>query len=100
MKQLVKLKRLRDEVARTALDGRDRVLDCAVAGHDNTDDVRILLERRLDHLSPVDAGEAEVRDDDVEREISEQSKSILARLCLNDTVAVLRQPFGGHFTEG
>ncbi len=74
VQQLVDLKRLADEVPRAALDGFDRFLDGAVAGDHDRDDLRIALDGGVDDGGAVDAGQAQVGDDDVEGEFGESGE--------------------------
>ena len=78
VQQLVELERLADEVGGAALDGVDGVLDGAVAGDDDADDARVALQGRVEHLAAVDAGQAQVRDQDVEGELLELLEGLLA----------------------
>ena len=71
MQQRVELERLGDEVGRALLDRLDGVLHRAVAGDDDGDDVGIALERGVEHLPAVDAGQPQVGDEDVEGEVGE-----------------------------
>ena len=57
--------------AGAALDRLDRILHRAVTGDDDRDDVGIALDRGFDDGGSVDAGQPQVGDDDVEREIGE-----------------------------
>ncbi len=78
MHQLVELKRLGDEIRRAALDRVHGVLHRAVAGDDDADDAGIAADRRFDHPPAVDAGHAEIGDDDVEGELLEQIERFFA----------------------
>ena len=83
-----------------ALDGVDRVLDGAVAGHDDADDPRVALERGVEHLAAVDAGQAEIRDQDVEGEAFQLVERLLAGRSLGDREALFGEPFGHDGTQG
>ena len=93
MQQLVELKRLGDEAGGALLDRLDGVFHRAVAGDDDGDDVGIALERRVEHLPAVDAGQPQVGDEDVEGEIGEPLERLLAAVRLLDDEAVIGQPF-------
>ena len=93
MQQRVELERLGDEVGRALLDRVDRVLHRAEAGDDDRDDLGVTLERGLEHGASVHAGEAEVRDDDVEREIGEPRERLFAAGGLFHDEAVVGQAF-------
>ena len=54
----------------------------------------IALERLGQHLAAVDARQAQVRDQDVEREPLELLERLLARGGLRHLVASVGQPFG------
>ena len=94
MQQLVDQERLAHEVARAALDRYVGVLHRAVAGDHDRDDVGIALDRRFDDGGAVDARQAEVSDDDVEREIGEARDGRLAGIRLLDVVATVGQLLG------
>ena len=94
VQQLVDLKRLADEVPRAPLDGLDRILHRAVSGDDDGDDVGVALDGGFDDGGAVDAGQPEVGDDDVEREIGEPGERRLARVGLFDLVAAVGQLLG------
>ena len=99
MKQGVELKRLGDEVGRPLFDGLDRVFDGAVAGNHDRDDFRVALERGFEDLPAVDAGQAQVRDEDVEGEPREPLEGEFPAAGLLDDEAVVRQPLGNGLTE-
>ena len=80
VQQLVDLKRLADEIARAALDGLDGVFHRAVSRDDDRDDIRIARDGGFDHRRAVDAGQPQVGEDDVEREIGEPSRWRLRRI--------------------
>ena len=90
--QLVELKRLGDEIRRAALDRVNGVLHRAIAGDHDGDDARVALDRRLDDLCPVDARQAEVGDEDVERKLIEQFEGFFAAVGLDHLETALRQP--------
>ena len=76
--QLVELKRLGDEIGDAQLGHVDGVLHRAVAGDDDRDDAGIARERGFDDFAPVDAGQAQVGDDDVEGKTVERLEGGLA----------------------
>ena len=93
------LERLGDEVARAAADRLHGVLDGAVAGHDDADQVRILLHRGLDKLRPVDARQPQVGDHDVEGETGELLQRRFPGSGLRHVVAVLLQMLRRRFAQ-
>ena len=99
VQQLVDLKRLADEIPRASLDRFDRVLHGAEPGDNDGDDVGVARDGRLEHLGSVDARQAQVGDDDVEREIGQPAERRLAGLGLRDLVAVVGQLLGNRLTE-
>ena len=94
MQQLVELERLGDEVGGALLDRFDGFLHGAVAGDDDRDDVRIALERGVEHLPAVDAGQPQVGDEDVEGEIGEPLRAPASRFGLFDDEAVIGEALG------
>ena len=101
MQQLVELKRLGDEVRRAALDRIDGVLHRAVAGDDDGDDARDSGRRAASMTAgPVDAGQPQVGDDDVEGELLEQLERLFAAVGLDDFEAALGQPLGHERAQG
>ena len=99
MQQRVELKRLGDEVGRALLDRVDRVLHRAVAGDDDGDDLGIALERGVEHLPAVDAGQPQVGDEDVEGELGQPRERLLAAVGLFDDEAVVRQPLRDRLAQ-
>ena len=85
--------------ARAALDGLDGVLHRAVAGDDDRDDVGIALDGGFDDGGAVDAGQAQVGDDDVEGELGEPRERRLARVGLLDLVAAVGQLLGDGLAQ-
>ena len=77
----------------------DGVLHGAEAGDDDGDDVGVALERGVEHRAAVDAGQPEVRDDDVEGEIGEPRERLFAARRLLDDEAVIGQPFGNSLPQ-
>jgi hypothetical protein len=67
VQQRIRLKRLRDEVARALFDQVDRILHRAVPGDDDRNDVGIAGARLLQHLPAINARQPQVRYDDVVR---------------------------------
>ena len=94
VQQLVDLKRLADEIPRAALDRFDRVLHRAVAGDDDRDDVGVAGDGGFDDRGAVDAGQAKVGDDDVEREVGQPRDGRFARFGLFDVIAAVGQLLG------
>ena len=100
VKKLVDLKRLADEVPRTAFDGLDSVFDGAEAGDHDGHDVRIALDGGVNHGRAVDTRQAEVRDDDVEGEVGELREGGFAGGGLFDQESPRRELFGDDFPQG
>ena len=71
----------------------------AVAGDDHRHDLRIALERELDHLGAVDAGQPQIGDDRVEGEVGQQVARGLAALRFRHAVAVLDEALGRRFAK-
>ena len=94
VQQFVDLKRLADEIRRAALDGFDRILHRSVAGDDDGDDVGVAGDGGFDDRGAVDAGQPQVRDDDVEGEFGEPRDRGLARFGLLDLIAAVGQLLG------
>jgi len=92
VEERVELKRLRDEVSRALLDRVHGVLHGPEARDDDRDDLGIPLESRLEHGPAVDAGQAEVGDDDVEGELGQPGECVLAAGRLLDDEAVIGEP--------
>ena len=69
VKEMVELKRFRDEVTGSPFDGFDRVLDGAIPGHHHAYDIWISVEGRLEDLGAINTRKTEVGDDHVERKI-------------------------------
>ena len=91
MQQRIELKWLGDEVRRALFDGVHRIFHRAEAGDDDGDDVGISLERGIEHLAAVDAGQTQVGDEDVEGEVGEPALSASSPLSdLFDVEAVIR----------
>ena len=63
------------------------------------DDLGIALERGLEDLPAVDAGQAQVGDEDVEGELREPLERVLAAVGLLDDEAVVRQPLGNRLAQ-
>ena len=59
----------------------------------------IALERRLEHGAAVDAGQPEVRDDDVEREIGQPRERLFAARGLLDDEAVVGETLRDRFPQ-
>jgi len=100
VQQFVDLKRLVDEVPRAALDGLHRVLHRAVAGHHDRNDVGIAADGGVDNRGSVDAGQAQVRDDDVEGKVRKTNDRGLARLGLLDLITPVGKLFGDGLSKG
>ena len=71
----------------------------AEAGDHDGDDVGIAGEGLVEHLPAVDAGQPQVGDQDVERELVEPLERLFARAGLLDPESVLGEPFGNHLAE-
>ena len=99
MEQRVELKRLGDEIGCPLLDRVDRVLDGAEARDDDRDDVGIALERGIQDGAAVDAGQAEISDDDVEREFHQPRERFFAAAGLLHDEAVIGEAFGDGLAE-
>ena len=99
MQQRVELKRLGDEVRRALLDRVDGVLHGAEAGDDDRDDVRVALERGVEHLPAVDAGQAEVGDEDVEGEVGQPSSASSPLAACSTDEAMVGQPLGDGLAQ-
>ena len=99
VQQVVEGERLHHEVGGPALDGGDRVLHRAVAGDDHRHDLRIALERELDHFGAVDAGQPQIGDDRVEGEVGQQVARSFAALRFRHAVAVLDEALGRRFAK-
>ena len=100
VQELVELERLGDEVDRAALDDIDRVAHRAVARHHDGKDLGIAADRRLNHLRAVDAGQPEVGDEKVERELGEAFEGLLPAFGLDHLEAAVGQPLGHGLAEG
>ena len=99
VQQLVELKRLGDEIGRAALDGFDRVLHRSVSGDDDADDVGIAKQGGFEDARAVEAGQAQVGDDDVEGKFGELLDGLLARVGLLDFETVLGQALGERLAQ-
>ena len=99
MQQRVELERLGDEVGRALLDRVDGVLHRAVAGDHDGDDVGVALERGVEDLPAVDAGQPQVGDQDVERKRGQPFERLLAAGRLLDEEAVVGEPLGDRLAE-
>ena len=94
MQELIELKRLGDELGRAAFDRLDRVLDGAEAGHDDTHDLGVALDRGTEHFPAVYAWKAEIGQHHVEREFAESFDRLLSAGDRDDLVLVVNQAFG------
>ena len=99
MEQRVELKGLGDEVGGALLDRVDGVLHRPVAGDHDCDDVGIALERGIEDLAAVDAGQPQVGDEDVEGEVGEALERLFAAVGLLDDEAVIREALGDRLTQ-
>src|SRR6185295_3408372 len=72
MKEFVELERLSDKVRCPPFDGINSILHRAEASNDDRDDAGIAVPGSLDDTGAVDARQAQVSDDDIERELFEQ----------------------------
>ena len=95
----VELERLGDEVGGPLLDRVDRVLDRAVAGDDDGDDLGVALERGFEDLTTVDTRQPQVGDEHVEREFRQPPQRRLAALGLFDDEPVVGQAFGDRLAQ-
>ncbi len=100
VQQFLELERLGDEALGAEPRDLDRLAHRAVTGDHDGDDVRITPERIVEHLTTIDAGQAEVGDQDIERELTQPRDRFLARRGLLDVEAVLDQPIRDHLAEG
>ena len=96
VQQFFELERLADEVGGAALDGIDGVLHRAVAGDHDADDAGVPLQRGGEHLAAVDAGQTEVRDEDVEREPLELFEGLFTGRRLDHRETGVGQALGHH----
>jgi hypothetical protein len=92
--QLFELERLGDEIRGASLDDAHGVAHGAVARDDNRDDVGIALDGRVDDLHAVDAGQAQVGDDDVEGELGERIDRTFPCLRLDNDKPVVFETLG------
>ena len=99
MQQLLELKRLGDEPFGAQPRDLDGLSHRAEAGDHDRDDVRIPGERLVEHLPAVDAGQPQVGDEDVERELVQPLERLFAGAGLLDPKSVLGQPFGHHLAK-
>ena len=99
VQERVELERLGDEVGGPLLDGVDGVLHGAEAGDDDRDDLGVALERRFEDRAAVHAGQAEVRNDDVERELGQPRDRVFAVTGLLHDEAVIGEALGDRLPE-
>jgi hypothetical protein len=99
VQQRIELEWLRDEVRRAVLDRLDGILDRSVTRNDDRDDFRVALERRIDDLAAVDPGQAQVRDKDVEGEVTQARDGLLPAVGLLDGKPVIHEPLRHCFTQ-
>jgi hypothetical protein len=99
VQQGVELKRLRDEVGRSLLDGVNGIFDGAVPRNHDRHDVGIALDGRVEYLTAVDPRQAEVGDEDVEGEIAEPAKRLFAVVGLFDRVALVGQTLSDSLAQ-
>ena len=99
MEQGVELKRLGDEVGGALLDGVNGVLDRAVPRDHDRHDVGVACERRVEHVPPVDAGEAQVGDEDVVGEVGQPAHGFFAAVGLLDNEALVCETLGDGFAQ-
>ena len=99
VEQLVELERLGDEIRGAALDCLDRILHRAVSGDHDADNVGVSRNRGLEHLAAIDAGQAEIRDDDIEGELGQPLDGLFAVGGFDHEVAAVRQPLGHHLAQ-
>jgi len=89
VQELIELKRLGDELGRTAFDRLDRVLDGAEAGHDETHDLGVALDCGTEHFPAVYARKTEIGQHHVEREFAESLDGLLPAGDRDDLVPVV-----------
>ena len=77
-----------------------RFFMCAVSGDDDRDDVGIALDGGVDDSGAVDSRQAEVRDDDVEREFCEPADRFLAGIRLCHLIAAVGELLGYGLPQG
>src|SRR5439155_14001950 len=82
---------LADEIPSAMFARLDGVLVGTVAGDDDGDDVGIALDGGFDDDRAVDAGQAEIGDNDVESELTESRERRLARIGLLDQVTAIAE---------
>ena len=99
MQQFFKLKRLGDETFGAEPRDLDRLPNRAVPRDHNYDDVGITRQRFVNHLPPIDSRQAEVRNENVESELSEPLQSGFTGSRLFDTKSLVGQSFRDDFTE-
>ena len=99
VEQFVDLKRLADEVARAAFNRVDRIFHRAVPGDHDRDDVWIAFDGRFDDGRTVDAGQPQIGDDHVEREICELCDGGFTGSCLLDDVTAIGELLGSPETS-
>ena len=99
MEQVVELKGLGNEFRRAAFDRVDRVLDRSETGHHDAHEFRISRERRTEQLGPVDPGQSEIGQYDIERKLAELFKRRLAALDRHHLVAMFRQALRGDLPQ-
>ena len=73
---------------------------CAVSGDDDRDDVGISLDGGVDDSGAVDSRQAEVRDDDVEREFCEPADRFLTGIRLCDLIPAVGELLGYGLPQG
>ncbi len=99
VQQRVELERLGDEVGGALLDRVHRVLHGAEAGDHDRDDVRVALERRVQDVTPIDAREPQIGEQDVEGECRQPFERLLATVCLLDQEPMIGEPLGDRLAE-
>ena len=77
----------------------DGVLVRSVAGDDDGNDVGIAFDGGFDDDRAVDAGQPQVGDDDVERELAEPGEGRLPRIGLLDQVTAVAELLGDRLAK-
>ena len=98
--ELFELKRLRDEALGAKPRHLHRLADRRESGDHDGDDLGIAGEGFVQELASVHAGEAQIRNQDVERETVELCGGVLARSRLLDVKALLREPLRDDLSKG
>ena len=98
--ELTELERLDEEVDGAALDGLDRFLDTAEAGHHDRLDFGVAGERRVEHLHAVGVGQPQVHDERVVGEAGQPLGGVGGIGGLGHGKSLGFEGLGDEFTEG